>query len=71
MSSSKKILDSFERSKILEIYFLRIEGRSPASTLNKYEPLFSIELKEIKNYLLCHESKDSMLSKVLNITDRA
>ncbi len=71
MSSVQKMLDSFERSKILEIYFLRIEGRSDASMSKHYGPLFSIELSEMKNYLLHRDSKDSILSKVLHVTEQA
>ncbi len=69
MSSSKKMLDSFERSKILEIYFLRIDGRSDSALAKNYGPLFAIEINEIKDYLLHLDSKDSMLQKFLHITE--
>lgn len=71
MLSEKKYLDSFERAKILEIYFLRIEGRTNESIPSGHEVLYSLDLNEIKNYLLGQETKDSILPKVLNITESA
>jgi hypothetical protein len=71
MRSEKKYLDSFDRAKILEIYFLRIEGRTKDSIPHGHEVLYSMDLNEIKNYLLGQEAKDSILPKVLNITESA
>jgi hypothetical protein len=71
MSSEKKDLDSFERAKILEIYFLRIDGRLHDVIPQGDEALYTTDLCEIKNYLLGQASKDSVLLKVLNSTELA
>jgi hypothetical protein len=71
MVSGKKYLDSFERAKILEIYFLRIEGRTNDSIPRGHEVLYSMDLNEMKTYLLGQETKDSILPQVLNVTESA
>ena len=71
MVSGKKYLDSFERAKILEIYFLRIEGRINDSIPRVHEVLYSMDLNEMKTYLLGQETKDSILPQVLNVTESA
>ena len=69
MLSGKKYFDSFERAIILEIYFLRIKGRPFDLIPKEHELLYSVDLNEMKTYLIGQETKDSILPKVLNVTE--
>ncbi len=71
MLSGKKYLDSFERALILEIYFLRIEGRPCDLIPKEHELLYSVDLNEMKTYLIGQATKDSILPQVLNVTESA
>lgn len=51
------ILEKFERTKVLEVYFLRAQGKSSANIPQEYGVLFEIDLKLIRQYLLDYQSK--------------
>lgn len=65
--SSRIILEKFERSKILEIYFSRLDGRIPESISSDYYELYEIELNEIKKFLLGQHPQDSILQRIFKI----
>lgn len=61
------ILGKFERSKILEIYFARFDGRVPEVIPGEYAEIYKIELKQIKEYLLGQKPQDQILRKIFQI----
>ena len=61
--SSRIILEKFERSKILEIYFSRLDGRTPDSISSDYHELYEVELSEIKKFLLGQHPQDTILQR--------
>ena len=65
--SDRVILERFERAKILEVYFSRIDGRIPKNIPEAYEDLYSIELTCIKNFLLGQHPQDTLLAKIFRI----
>lgn len=60
-------LEKFERAKILEVYFSRIDGRSPDIVPASQRELYEIDLQDIKSFLLGQHPHDSLLSKVFRI----
>lgn len=67
VDSDRLILERFERAKILEIYFSRIDGRIPKTIPEDYEELYKIELSSIKNFLLGQHPQDKLLAKIFRI----
>ncbi len=64
---TRMILEKFERSKILEVYFSRIDGRIPQSIPDSYQELYQLELGAIKSYLLGQYPQDTLLTKIFRI----
>jgi hypothetical protein len=60
-------LERFERSKILEIYFARLDGRVPDEIPSEHEELYALELANIKNFLLGQHPHDPILQKIFRI----
>lgn len=60
-------LEKFERAKILEVYFSRIDGRSPDIVPAAQRELYEIDLQDIKSFLLGQHPHDPLLSKVFRI----
>lgn len=60
-------LEKFERAKILEVYFTRIDGRTPDSVPSSIKELYEIDLNMIKSFLLGQHPHDPLLSKVFRI----
>lgn len=65
--TDRVILERFERAKILEVYFSRIDGRIPKIIPEAYEDLYSLELSSIKNFLLGQHPQDKLLAKIFRI----
>lgn len=65
--SDREILERFERSKILEVYFSRIDGRIPKSIPESYQDLYQVDLLNIKNFLLGQHPHDTLLTKLFRI----
>jgi hypothetical protein len=65
----RALLESFERSKILEIYFARVDGRMPRIIPIEYKSLYELELDQIKAFFLGQYPHDVLLSKVIKIMD--
>lgn len=65
--SVRETLEKFERSKILEVYFSRLDGRIPQHISGDYEELYSIELPMIKAFLLGQHPQDTLLQKIFRI----
>lgn len=63
----RTVLEKFERSKILEIYFLRLDGRSPEEIPAEYSELYQLELNDIKAFLLGQHPQDTLLHKIFRI----
>lgn len=61
------ILERFERSKILEVYFSRIDGRVPNIIPDSYQELYQVDLSSIKNFLLGQYPQDTLLSKIFRL----
>ena len=60
-------LEKFERSKILEVYFSRLDGLTPDEVPAEYHELFDIELDYIKGFLLGQYPQDPILQKIFKI----
>ena len=65
--SVREALEKFERSKILEVYFSRLDGRVPQHISGDYEELYAIELPLIKAFLLGQHPQDTLLQKIFRI----
>lgn len=63
----RTVLEKFERSKILEIYFLRLDGRSPEEIPAECSELYQLELNDIKSFLLGQHPQDTLLHKIFRI----
>lgn len=63
----RSVLEQFERSKILEVYFSRLDGRLPESIPSEFQELYEIELSSIKGFLLGQHPQDTLLMKVFRI----
>lgn len=63
----RETLEKFERSKILEVYFSRLDGRIPSQISGDYEDLYAIELPLIKAFLLGQHPQDTLLQKIFRI----
>ncbi len=60
-------LGKFERSKILQVYFGRLDGRYPQEIPPDCEELYRTELSEIKNFLINQYPQDSLLQKIFKV----
>ena len=63
----KATLERYDRSKILEVYFSRLDGRVPESIKPEHAPLYDIELDQIKSFLLGQHPQDTLLHKFFRI----
>jgi len=63
----RTVLEKFERSKILEVYFLRLDGRVPDEVPADFHELYEIELNDIKAFLLGQHPQDTLLHKIFRI----
>lgn len=66
-ASTRIILEKFERAKILEVYFSRLDGRVPEVIPASYQKLYEVEMSEIKNFLLGQHPQDTLLQKVFRM----
>jgi hypothetical protein len=64
---TRTILEKFERSKILEIYFTRLDGRVPEEIPFELEDIYRLELSAIKKFLLGQHPLDPILQRIFNI----
>lgn len=67
VNNSRITLGKFERSKILQVYFARLDGRSPEEIPSEYAELYSIELPVIKSFLLNQHPQDALLQKIFKM----
>lgn len=63
----RSVLERFERAKILEVYFARLDGRVPNDVPEEVSDLYEIELSDIKAFLLGQHPQDTLLHKVFRI----
>lgn len=66
-AEAQSILGKFERAKILEVYFGRLDGRTPDIVPEDISLLYAIDLKLIKSYLLGQHPQDAILHKLFNV----
>ena len=67
MNNSRITLGKFERSKILQVYFARLDGRSPEEIPAEYAELYSVELSVIKSFLLNQHPQDALFQKIFKM----
>jgi predicted transcriptional regulator len=67
MNYYRSVLDKFERSKILEVYFARLDGRMPDIIPEELKELYEIELISIKSFLLGQHPQDPLLHKIFRM----
>lgn len=63
----RSVLEQYERSKILEVYFSRIDGRVPDIIPADQRALYEIDLNAIKGFLLGQHPQDTLLMKVFRM----
>lgn len=63
----RSVLEQYERTKILEVYFSRLDGRLPEVIPSELQELYEIELSSIKGFLLGQHPQDTLLMKVFRI----
>lgn len=63
----RRTLGKFERSKILEVYFARLDGRIPEEIPVELEDLYDIELPAIRTYLLGQHPQDTLMQKIFKM----
>lgn len=64
---ARTVLEKFERSKILEVYFARMDGRIPEEIPADCHELYALELNDIKGFLLGQHPQDTLLHKLFRI----
>lgn len=67
LNNNRITLGKFERSKILQVYFARLDGRTPEEIPSEYQELYSIELAAIKTFLLNQHPQDALLQKIFKM----
>lgn len=67
VNTIRNTLGKFERSKILQVYFARLDGRTPEEIPHEFHELYSIELSAIKSFLLNQHPQDALLQKIFRI----
>ncbi len=67
VNNNRITLGKFERSKILQVYFARLDGRTPEEIPSEYQELYSIELQAIKTFLLNQHPQDALLQKIFKM----
>lgn len=60
-------LAKFDRAKILQVYFSRLDGRLPETLDVECNELYEIPLQDIKAYLLGQHPHDSILQRIFRI----
>lgn len=63
----RTVLEKFDRSKILEVYFLRVDGREPEEIPADYHELYEIDIRDIKAFLLGQHPQDTLLHKIFRM----
>ncbi len=63
---TKLILEKYDRAKVLEIYFARLNGRTIETIPADYADLYEVELNSVKAYLLGQGPQDSSVFRLLN-----
>lgn len=64
---ARSVLVKFDRAKILEAYFARIDAREPNLTLAESLEISSIDTEYIRSFLLNQWSQDSVLQQVVRM----
>lgn len=67
VNSCRITLGKFERSKILQVYFARLDGRSPEEIPVEFQELYTIDLPIIKSFLLNQHPQDALLLKIFKM----
>ncbi|HXH76116.1 MAG TPA: hypothetical protein VNJ08_14190 [Bacteriovoracaceae bacterium] len=65
--SVRSTLESYERSKILEVYFARVDGRIPRTIPLDVQPLYALDLVHIRAFLLGHYPQDNLFNKIFKM----
>ncbi len=65
-NSVKLILEQYDRAKVLEFYFARLDGRTSSAVLLELSDLNSIELADLKAYLLVQSNQDQNIFQLMN-----
>ena len=65
-TSAKLIMEKYERSRLLEVYFARLNGRAMNDSLSDDEDLYQIDLTFMKAYLLGQSSQDNNLFRLMS-----
>ncbi len=64
---TKELLESFDKNDLVAYYFSKLMSQPCPSTLITSHDLHSLELHEIKNFLLNQKPADEILQRMLNL----
>lgn len=65
--NARRTLEKFERAKVLDVYFARVDGRAPENIKSEFEELYRIDLVSIKKFLLEQHPLDPILHSILKV----
>ena len=60
------MLEKYEQSKIIEVYFARLDDRLPDIIASAEADLYSMNLEDMKDYLLDQKPANPILQQLLN-----
>jgi hypothetical protein len=66
-SMPRTTLEKFERAKILEVYFARLDGRTAQNIPSEFAALYELDLQEIKTFLLGQHPRDNLLHSLFRV----
>lgn len=67
MTEIRKILSNFENSKILQVYFARIDEIIPEIIPFEFMELYNLELDSLRTYLLNQYPIDPLVHRLLSV----
>lgn len=62
----RAMLEKYEQNKIIEVYFARLDDRLPDTIAGAEADLYSMDLEDMKDYLLNQKPANPILQQLLN-----
>lgn len=67
LSCAKNILDGLERSKLIEIYFSRLDGSNIHNLSEEYEDILKLDISVLRTFLINQHPYDANWAKFFNL----
>ena len=65
-ATAKLILEKYDRGKILEIYFSRLNGKTMKEVPHEYADLYEVDLNIVRAYLLGQPTEGTNLFRLMS-----